>query len=137
MYVRWVNSHFQAGRNLYRNWKLLVNFLSEFKNDRRMRALPKEKAVENLSFLLEKHCILTLVFQLDLQEIFKALSLEVQKGVTSFFGQSLKKGQLLAGLNRVQQDQGYYVHTILQELQCIGQNEGNLLRSVVTCLGAA
>ena len=102
-----------------------------------MRALPKEKAIENLNFLLEKHGILTLVFQLDLQEIFKALSLEVQKGVTSFFGQSLKKEQLLTGLNRVQQDQGYFMYTILQEMQCIGPNQGNLVRSIVNWLGAA
>ena len=96
-----------------------------------MRALPKEKAIANLDFLLEKHGVLTLAFQLDLQEIFKALSLEVQKGVTSFFGQSLKKEQLLTGLNRVQQDQGHFVSEILQQVECIGQNQGNSLRGIL------
>ena len=58
-----------------------------------------------------------------MQEIFKALSLEVQKKKTSFLGQHVKKSQLLAGLDRIQHDGGHYLSKILQEMDCVGPND--------------
>ena len=83
---------------------MLVHHLTEVKNGRRIAPYTKARAAELLDFLLNKEAMMTLALQLDLQVVFKAISLEVQKAHVSFIGTSSKKTYLLEGLNKIQQD---------------------------------
>ena len=126
MEVRWVNSHFKAGDNVFRNWKALVHQFTQLINDRRVLQHKKDKAREILAFLLNQDAMLTLAFQLDLQSVFKAISLDIQKKVGSFLGEKSKKNQMLTGLDRIERNQAYYVRMILDEMECIGLANPNI-----------
>ena len=116
--IRWVNFRYKAGENLFRHWQMLVHHLTEVKNGRRIAPYTKARAAELLDFLLNKEAMMTLALQLDLQVVFKAISLEVQKAHVSFIGTSSKKTYLLEGLNKIQQDQGEFIKKICAEMEC-------------------
>ena len=125
MDVRWVNSHYQAGKNLFNHWKVLVHFFAELIVTPRLEAQKKEKVREILNILLNRNAISLLAFQIDLQSVFKAVSLEVQEKHSSFLGQSAKKGQIIDGLNRIGHDRGYYMYKVLREFECVGIGNQN------------
>ena len=97
---RWVNSHFEAGLNVFRNWKALVHQFKELINEPRILQIKKDKAKLILDFLLNQDAMVTLAFQLDLQDVFRGVSLAIQKKAGSFLGQHSKKTQIVDGLGR-------------------------------------
>ena len=125
MEVRWVNSHFKAGDNVFRNWKALVHQFTQLINDRSVVQYKKDKGREILAFLLNQDAMATLAFQLDLQSVFKAISLDIQKKVGSFLGEKSKKNQMVTGLDRIERNQAYYGRILLDEMECIGLTNPN------------
>ena len=101
---------------------MLVHHHKELLPQARLAKITKKRSTQFLEFLLNKDFITTLAFQLDIQAVFKAISLEVQKDHGSFIGTKNKKDHILRGLDNLQQDRGEYMSKILLEMKCKLQN---------------
>ena len=118
--IRWVSSHFYAGRHIYQNWATLVGHLNaiisgtDFTTKSSSDHNTREAARNLLLVLTQRNFLTTLAMQLDIQYTFKGVSELFQRKGESFLGQASKKHDLLAGMQLVRRDEGTFMLDLLR-----------------------
>ena len=69
--TRWVTSSYRATHSVDVHWPLLIQHLTAIYDDRRYPIGQRVKARKLLLFLKDKHALATMMYQMDMQYLFK------------------------------------------------------------------
>ena len=116
--TRWVASHVEAMIKLLEKWQyLLENVSNIFARDDNTE-VGKENAEEILDFLKNKHALVTMAFNIDVQSVFKSESLKFQERYSTLIGQSGREGVMKGQLLHLKQLMGISLKKYLSQCKC-------------------
>ena len=120
--VRWVASHFIAGRIVYLNYNTIVEHMDHIL-DSEVFGAPSDKKTRILAkkikdVMMDKHVFATLGLQLDLMYSFKGISQLFQVKGQSLIGQYSKKPSLLNQIEIIRSDGGTYMDDVIEGSLC-------------------
>ena len=69
--TRWVTSSYRAIYSAYTHWPLLIQHLTTIRDNRHYPPAQRVKAKNLILFLTDKHALTTMMYQMDVQYLFK------------------------------------------------------------------
>ena len=69
--TRWVTSSYRATYSVYSHWPLLIKHLTTIRQDESYPIGQRHKAKLLLLFLTDRHALATMMYQMDMQYVFK------------------------------------------------------------------
>ena len=77
--TRWVTSSYKAIYSAYNHWPLLIEHLTTIRNNPRYPPGQRLKAKNLILFLTDKHALSTMLYQMDVQYLFKGNKIYVPR----------------------------------------------------------
>ena len=117
----WVTSHLEICQKYFERYQNIVNGLLYVVDKERQRVGGEksvEKAEELLNFASDRNALVSVVFNLDIQEIFSTSSKVFQKTLSTLIGQTDRDYHLVTQLNLLKRFGGIKMSDFIKQCKC-------------------
>ena len=126
----WVTSHLEICQRYFKRYQDIVNglvYVKDKESERRGGEKSVEKAQDLLRFASDRNALITVVFNLNIQEIFSASSLVFQKTLSTLIGQTDRDYHLVTQLNLLKRFGAKKLSDFIGQCKC-GQTRNTLVK---------
>ena len=116
--TRWVASHVEAMIKLLTKWKYILENVWSILARQDNTEVGEKKANDIINFLENKHAMVAIAFNIDVQTIFKAESKKFQERYSTLIGQSLREQMVKVELDLIRRGYGVSFRKFLEECLC-------------------
>ena len=116
--TRWVASHVEAMIKLLLKWQYILENILSILGRQDNTGVGEEQANEVANFLQNKHAIVAIAFNIDVQGVFKGESKKFQERYSTLIGQSTRESVMKGQLLMIRKGYGRAFREFLGECLC-------------------
>ena len=118
MATRWVASHVEAMIRLLMKWKYILENVMSILGRQDNTEVGERKANNIIDFLQNKHAMMAIAFNIDVQSVFKIESKKFQERYSTLIGQSEREEMMKYQLQMIRGGRGPSFRNFLHECLC-------------------